>query len=128
MLLYTRRKNSSDSQSAFCTHSAVCSLYFVPSLHFVSGLQSAFCTNRYPWHQYSLFFVTVIRATHTIYHNRDVVECFHTSLVLLPLPACFTTEQSTVKASLCNGWVCLQLSRAFVFNTVGSGMDRPRDL
>ena len=29
MLLYTRRKNSSDSQSAFCIHSAICSLYFL---------------------------------------------------------------------------------------------------
>ena len=49
MLSHNRRKNSSDSQSAFCTHSAVyilyplCSLHFVPSLHFVSGLQSAVC-------------------------------------------------------------------------------------
>ena len=37
MLSHTRRKNSSDSQSAFCTHSAVC------SLHFLSGLQSVVC-------------------------------------------------------------------------------------
>ena len=74
MLLYTRRKNSSDSQSAFCTHSAVCSLHFVPSLHFVSGLQSAFCTDRYPWHQHSLFLVIVIRTTHTIYHKIPVCE------------------------------------------------------
>ena len=58
MLSHTRRKNSLDSQSAFSTHSEVC------SLHFVSGLQSAFCTNRYPWHQHSLFLVTVIRTTH----------------------------------------------------------------
>ena len=50
MLSHTRRKNSLDSQSAFSTHSEVC------SLHFVSGQQSAFCTNRYPWHQHSLFF------------------------------------------------------------------------
>ena len=61
---HTRRKNSLNSQSAFYTHSAVCILHFVPSLHFVSGLQSAFCTNRYPWHQHSLFLVTVIRTTH----------------------------------------------------------------
>ena len=37
----------------------LCSLHFVPSLHFVSGLQSAFCTNRYPWHQYNLFLVRI---------------------------------------------------------------------
>ena len=43
MLSPTRRKNSLDSQSAFCTHSAICSLHFVPSPHFVSGLQSAVC-------------------------------------------------------------------------------------
>ena len=59
MLLPTRRKNSLDSQSAFCTHSAICSLYFVFSLHFVSGLQSAVC---------SLHFVlTGIRGTNTVY-------------------------------------------------------------
>ena len=51
------------------THSAVC------SQHFVSGLlQSAFCTNRLLWHQYSLFLVTVIRKTHTIYHKILVCE------------------------------------------------------
>ena len=55
MLPHTRRKNSLDSQSAFCTHSAVCSQHFVPSLRFLSGLQSACCTNRYPWHQYFSF-------------------------------------------------------------------------
>ena len=60
MLLFTRRKNSSDSQSALCTHSAVCSLYFV------SDLLSAFCINRYLWHQYSLFLVTFIHTTHII--------------------------------------------------------------
>ena len=75
MLSHTRRKNSLDSQSAFCTHSAVCSLHFVPSLHFVSGPQFAVCTNRYPWHQYSLFLVyTVIRTTHPIYHKIPVCE------------------------------------------------------
>ena len=73
-------KNTSNSQSAFCTHSAICSLHFVPGLHFVSGLhsafcslQSAFCTNRYPWHQYGFFFVTVIRTSHTICHK--IPEC-----------------------------------------------------
>ena len=68
MLSQTRRKNSVDSQSAFCTHYAVC------SLHFVSGLRSAICTNRYPWHQYSLFLVTVIRTTYPIYHKIPVCE------------------------------------------------------
>ena len=68
MLSQTRRKNSLDSQSAFCTHSAVC------SLHFVSGLQPAFLTNRYSWHQYSLFLVTVIRTTHPISHKIPVCE------------------------------------------------------
>ena len=67
MLSHTRRKNYLNSQSAFCTHTTVCRLHFVLSLHFVSGLQSAFCTNRYPWHQYSLLLVTVIRTTHAIY-------------------------------------------------------------
>ena len=73
-------KNTSNSQSAFCTHSAICSLHFVPGLHFVSGLhsafcslQSAFCTNRYPWHQYGFFFVTVISTSHTICHK--IPEC-----------------------------------------------------
>ena len=61
-------KNTLSSQSAFCTHSAV------SSLHFASGLHSAFCTYRYPWHQYSLFLVTVIRTTHTIYHKIPVCE------------------------------------------------------
>ena len=71
-----RRKNTLNSQSAFCTHSVVCNLHFVPSLHFVSGLhsafcsplQSAFCNNRYPWHQYSLFLVTYSYLHNT--HNR----------------------------------------------------------
>ena len=36
-------KNSLDSQSAFCTHSAVCSLHFVPSLLYLSCLQSKVC-------------------------------------------------------------------------------------
>ena len=66
MLSHARRKYSLDSQCAFCTHSAVF------SLHFVSGLQSAFCTNRYPWHQYSLFLVTVIRTTHNLPQNTCV--------------------------------------------------------
>ena len=69
MLSHTRRKNSLGFKSAFCNHSAVCSLHFVLSLHFVSGLHSAFCTNKYPWHQYSLFLITVIRTTHTIIHH-----------------------------------------------------------
>ena len=34
--------------------------------------QSAFCTNSHPWHQYSLFSVTVIRTTHTVYHKVPV--------------------------------------------------------
>ena len=38
-----RRKNCINSQSAFCTWSAVCSLHFGPIQHFVPGLQSAFC-------------------------------------------------------------------------------------
>ena len=68
-------KKTFHSQSAFCTHSAVCSLHFVSGLHSAfCSLQSAFCTNRYPWHQYSLFLVTVIRTTHTIYHNIPVCE------------------------------------------------------
>ena len=60
-----------------CTHSAVRSLHFIPSLQFVSGLQSAVCilyTNKYPWHQYSLFLVTVIRTTHKIYHKIPICE------------------------------------------------------
>ena len=57
-----------DSQSAFCTRSAVY------SLHFVSGLQPVFRTNRYSWHQYSSFLVTFIRTTHTVYHKMPVCE------------------------------------------------------
>ena len=74
MLSHTRRKNSLDSQSAFCTHSAVCSQHFVPGLRFVSGLQSACCTNRYPWHQFFLVLVTVIRTTPSMYHKISVCE------------------------------------------------------
>ena len=43
MLPHIRRKNTLNSQSAFFTHSAVCSLHFLPSLHYVSGLHSAVC-------------------------------------------------------------------------------------
>ena len=74
MLSLNRRRNSFDSQSAFCSLSAVCSLHFVLSLHFVFGLQSAFCTNWsvYPWHQNSLFLVTVICTTHNLQQNTCV--------------------------------------------------------
>ena len=54
--------------------SAVYILYLVYILYPVCSLQSAFCTKRYPWHQYSLFLVTVIRTTHTIYHKIPVCE------------------------------------------------------
>ena len=61
-----------------CILSPLCSLQstFEPSLHFypVCSLMSAFCTNRYPWHQYNLFLVTVIRTTHTIYHHKIPVS------------------------------------------------------
>ena len=46
MLSRIRQKNSINSQSAFCTRSAVCIFYPVCSLHFVPGLQFAFCTDR----------------------------------------------------------------------------------
>ena len=46
MLLSIRRKDSTNSQSAFCTRSAVCSPYFEPSRHFLPGLQSALRTDR----------------------------------------------------------------------------------
>ena len=60
-------KNSLDSQSAFCTHSAVC------CLHFVSVLQSAFCTKRYPWHQYSLSWLQLFaQHTHNLRQNTYV--------------------------------------------------------
>ena len=62
------RKNTLNSQSAFWTLSAVYILYPICTLH------SAFCTNRHPWHQYSLFLVTVIRTTHSIYHKIPVYE------------------------------------------------------
>ena len=39
-------KNSTNSQSAFRTQYAVCSLRFAPSRHFLPGLQSALCTDR----------------------------------------------------------------------------------
>ena len=45
MLSSIRRKNSTNSQSAFRTQSAVCSLRFAPR-HFLPGLQSALCTDR----------------------------------------------------------------------------------
>ena len=55
------------------------SLHFVPTLqsavyilYTVCSLLSAFCTNRYPWQQYSLFLVTFIRKTHIIYHKIPV--------------------------------------------------------
>ena len=71
-------KKTLHSQSAFCTHSAVCSLHFVSGLHSVHSavcsLQSTFCTNRYPWRQYSLFLVTVICTTHTINPKIPVCE------------------------------------------------------
>ena len=35
MLSRIRRKNTLNSRSAFCTQLAICSLHFVPSLHFV---------------------------------------------------------------------------------------------
>ena len=41
------------TQSAFCTN-IVCSLRFVPSLQFVHGLQSAFCTFVFPNWAYML--------------------------------------------------------------------------
>ena len=43
-------------------------------LYPVCSLLSSFCTNRYPWHQYSLFLVTFIRKTHIIYHKIPVSE------------------------------------------------------
>ena len=46
MLSSIRRKNSTNSQSAFRTRSVVCSLRFAPSRHFLPGLQSALCTDR----------------------------------------------------------------------------------
>ena len=59
----------------------ILSLHFVPTLQSavyilypVCSLLSAFCTNRYPWHQYSLFLVTFIRTTHIIYHKIPVCE------------------------------------------------------
>ena len=53
---------------------SVCILYLVYILYPVCSLLSAFCTNRYPWHQYSLFLVTVIRTTHAIYHKIPVCD------------------------------------------------------
>ena len=78
-----------DRGKAIAWRSVSCKMtcYYIPdvktlqilSLHFVStlksavyilypvcGLLSAFCTNRYPWHQYSLFLVTFIRTTHNL--------------------------------------------------------------
>ena len=78
MLSHTRRKNSIESQSAFCTHYAVCSPHFLPGLYSVCtrsavcSLQSAFSTNGYLWHQYSLFLVTVICTTHNLPQNTRV--------------------------------------------------------
>ena len=59
----------------------ILSLHFVPKLQSavyilypVCSLLSAFCTNRYPWHQYSLFLATFIRKTHIIYLKIPVSE------------------------------------------------------
>ena len=59
----------------------ILSLHFVPTLQSavyilypVCSLLSTFCTNRYPWHKYSLFLVTFIRTTHIIYHKIPVCE------------------------------------------------------
>ena len=68
MLSHTRQKKLFRFSVCICTHSAIC------SLHFVSGLQSAFCTYRYLWHQYSLILVTVICTIYTIYHKIPVCE------------------------------------------------------
>ena len=54
--------------------SAVYILYLVYIFYPVCSLLSAFCTNRYPWHQYSLFLFSIIRTTHTIYHRIPVCE------------------------------------------------------
>ena len=67
MLPHTRRKNSLDSQSSFCTHSAVCFLHFVPSLHFVSDLHFVLIgihgTN-------TVYFWLQLFAQHIIYHKK----------------------------------------------------------
>ena len=59
----------------------ILSLHFVPTLQSavyilypICSLLSAFCTNRYPWHQYRLFLVTFIRTIHTIYKKIPVYE------------------------------------------------------
>ena len=54
--------------------SAIYIFYLVYILYPVCSLLSAFCTNTYPWHQYSLFLVTVIRTTRIIYHKIPVCE------------------------------------------------------
>ena len=54
--------------------SAVYILYLVYILYPVCSLLSALCTHRHPWHQCSLFLVTVIGTTHTIYHEIPVCE------------------------------------------------------
>ena len=66
MLSHTRQKKLFRFSVCICTHSAIC------SLHFVSGLQSAFCTYRYLL--YSLILVTVICTIYTIYHKIPVCE------------------------------------------------------
>ena len=78
MLSHTRRKNSLNSQSAFRTYSAVC------FLNFVSGLQSAFCTNRCLWHQY--FGYSYSHNTHNLPQNTcvwvNLTFSFFSALVL----------------------------------------------
>ena len=70
-------KKTFHSQSAFCTHSAVCSLHFVSGLH---SVHSAVCSLHFvltgipAWQQYSLFLVTVISTTHTINPKIPVCE------------------------------------------------------
>ena len=47
-------------------------LYLVFILYPVCSLLSAFCTNRYPWHQYSLFLVSYLHNTHNLPQNTCV--------------------------------------------------------
>ena len=51
-----------------------CTKHFDSSSSSTESLQSVFRTNKYPWHQYSLFLVTAIQTTHTIYHKIPVCE------------------------------------------------------
>ena len=70
MLLYTRRKNSSDSQSTFCIHSAVYILYLVCSL------LSTFCNSTFSFFPALIIFFPFVRmqTTYNVSSNPPTLQ------------------------------------------------------